>query len=377
MNRKIQALMILTAGLCLAGQAQADEPEFMKGLTISGGITLNLQNLQNSNYVKDPLDPDAMEENRKPSLGQYSVDVGIEKVFDDENTAFLHFETGKGDINPYLNSIASINRDADDSGNVALTEAWLRHKFGGNFSMSIGVLDPTTAVDENAFANDETAQFLGSMFRNAANIAFPDNAFGVKGVFETELADFAVQYIDSSDSKDVSRNGFASAQIGFKPNLIDGKEGNYRFYGWTDTNDNAKLDGTGDSKENDYGAGISFDQEFTDNLGGFARYSWSRGDIDNEIFSAHTWSAGLQGKFKLLGDEDVAAIAYGEIIPSKEYKDNVNDNAKAEKHLEFYYSWNVNDYLSISPDFQVVENPLYNKEDTTAYISSIRMQISF
>ena len=377
MNKKILGTLIAAASMCAAQSIYAEEPEFLKGLTIGGGITLNMQNLQNSNYVKDPLDPEAMEENRKPSLGQYSIDLEIEKEFDENNTAFLHFETGKGDINPYLNSIAGINRDADDSGSVALTEAWLKHKFSGKFSMSIGVLDPTQAIDENAFANDETSQFINSMFRNAANIGFSDNAFGLKGVFETSFADFAAQYIDASDSHDMTRNGFASAQVNFKPGFVEGKEGNYRFYGWTNTNDNAKMDGTGDSREKDYGGGISLDQELTDSLGIFARYSWSRGDIDNGVSSEHTWSAGAQAKAGLIGKEDIAAIAYGQIIPSKEYKDNINADAKAEQLLEVYYSWNVNDYLSISPDFQLVKNPLYNKDDKTAYVSTIRMQISF
>ena len=64
-------------------------------------------------------------------------------------------------------------------------------------------------------------------------------------------------------------------------------------------------------------------------------------------------------------------------MPSDEYKDNVNSDAKSENHLEVYYSWNVTDYLSISPDFQMVENPFYNEDDDTAYVGTIRMQISF
>ena len=64
-------------------------------------------------------------------------------------------------------------------------------------------------------------------------------------------------------------------------------------------------------------------------------------------------------------------------MPSSEYKDNVNKDAKSENHLEVYYSWNVTDYLAISPDFQIVENPYFDENADTAYVSSIRMQISF
>ena len=354
---------------------QAKELEFLKGFTFGGGITLNLQNLQNSNYVKDPADPEAMEEDKHPTQGQYSIDLEIEKEFDDKNKAFLHLETGRGDINEYLKSVASINRDADDSGHISVTEAWLEHQFTDKLALSIGVLDPTLAVDENAYANDETKQFIGSMFRNAANISFPDNAFGVKGTYQTDIADFTVQYTDANDYKDIVKYGFASAQVNFKPNFIKEKEGNYRLYAWANTNDHDKLKGTGKGKE--YGAGISLDQQFTDIFGGFARYSWSRGDLDNDISGSHTWSVGLQAKFKGIGEEDEAAIACGQVIPSHAYKDHVNKNAKSEKHLEVYYTWNVTDYLAISPDFQLVANPFYNGNDKTAYVSSVRMQISF
>jgi carbohydrate-selective porin OprB len=154
-------------------------------------------------------------------------------------------------------------------------------------------------------------------------------------------------------------------------------EGNYRLFGWTNTNDYVKLDGTGDGKEKNYGFGLSFDQQLSSIFGAFARYSWANGAIDNGIDSSNTWSLGLQATVKGLSEKDVVALAYGQVMPSDEYKDNVDGNAKSENHLEVYYSWNVTDYLAISPDFQMVENPFYNGDDDTAYVGSIRMQISF
>ena len=374
MRKVVLSMLCLAVTMCVAGSVYAEESNFLEGFTIGGGITLNLQNLQSANKAEDG-DGNPLDENKTPTLGEYSVDLTVEKKFDDNNTAFVHLETGKGDINYYLNSVAGVNRDADDSGVVSVTEAWFEHKFTDQFAVTAGILDPTGAVDDNAYANDETTQFIGSMFRNAANINFSDNAFGVKATYETDFADFAVQYIDASDYKDITRNGFASAQVNFKPGFIDEMEGNYRIYGWTNTNDADKLDGTGEGNEKAYGFGLSLDQQFTDIFGAFARYSWSRGDIDDGIYASRTWSLGLQATIKGIGDEDVVAIACGQVIPSSEYKDY--ENAKSENHLEVYYSWNVTDYLSISPDFQMVENPFYNEDDDTAYVGTIRMQISF
>ena len=237
-------------------------------------------------------------------------------------------------------------------------------------------------MDNNAYANDETTQFAGSMFRNAANIDFSDNKFGVKATYESDSFDFAAQYIDASESGngnsgDITRNGFASAQVNFKPGFIEKMEGNYRFYGWTNTNDYGKLDGTGDGKEKNYGFGLSFDQQLSDIFGAFARLSLANGAIENENYASNTWSLGLQATVKGLGNQDVVAVAYGQINPSSQFKDYVNEKAKSENHLELYYSWNVTSYLAITPNLQMIENPFYDGDADTAYVSSIRMQISF
>ena len=379
MKKAVQFMLcfvVFVVTMYLASSIYAAETNFLNGLTIGGGVTLNLQNLQNANKAEDD-EGNMLDKNKTPTIGQYSIDLTIEKKFDNNNTAFIHLETGKGNINYYLNSVAGINAGANDSGVVSVTEAWLNHKFTDKFVVTVGIISPTDTVDNNSYANDEKEQFIGNIFKNAVNINFSDNSFGIKATYETDIADFAIQYLDASDCKDITRNGFTSLQVNFKPGFINEKEGNYRIYGWANTNDNIKLDGTGKGDEKNYGLGLSLDQQFTDILGAFARYSWSRGDIDNGIFASNVWSLGLQAKVKGIGDEDVVAIAYGQIIPSNEYKDNINNNAKSENHLELYYNWKVADYLSISPDFQIVENPYYNQQDNTAYVGTIRMHISF
>jgi len=372
--KKIILCLLFIVSVSLIQNCYAQEFEFLQGLTIGGGITLNLQNLQNSN-VTEPVSDDGkeLEPNKTPTIGQYSVDLTVEKAFDDNNKAFIHLETGKGNINYYLDSYAGINRDADDTGVVRVSEAWFEHKFTNAFSVTAGILDPTIAVDNNAYANNETTQFIGSMFRNAVNIAFSDNAFGVKAVYETGFADFSVQYIDASDYQDITKYGFASAQVNFKPNFIEDMEGNYRIYGWTNTNDYEKIEND-EETEKDYGFGISIDQQLSDIFGAFARYSLNNKNIDA---ASQTWSLGLQAKINGIGEEDVVAVAYGQVDPSEKYKDYIDENAKSEQHLELYYSWNITNYLAISPDFQMIENPYFNDTADTAYVGSIRMQISF
>ena len=122
--KKIIIFLLFVLSVSLLQNVYAQENEFLEGFTIGGGITLNLQNLQNSNVI-DPIsaDGEVLETNKTPTIGQYSVDLTIEKAFDDNNKAFIHLETGKGNINYYLDSYAGINRDADDTGVLSLLES--------------------------------------------------------------------------------------------------------------------------------------------------------------------------------------------------------------------------------------------------------------
>ena len=61
-------------------------------------------------------------------------------------------------------------------------------------------------------------------------------------------------------------------------------------------------------------------------------------------------------------ESDVLGVAVGQVIPSDDYKQsNANLQAKTEGHVEAYYKIQVNDNLSISPDFQYIWNP-YGKD---------------
>ena len=66
-------MLCLAVTMCLSGSVYAEGIKFLEGLTIGGGITLNLQNLQNANKAEDG-DGNPLDENKTPTLGEYSVD---------------------------------------------------------------------------------------------------------------------------------------------------------------------------------------------------------------------------------------------------------------------------------------------------------------
>lgn len=393
----VAAFLAATVTLGFSNAYAAEAESLLEGLSINGGITLILQSLQKSN-VSTATDGLFYE---TPTIGSYSVDLEIEKKFDDNNTAFLHLETGTGDANSRFTAFSGINRDADDSGNqVSVTEAWFEHKFNDAFGMTFGVIDPTSSLDDNAYANDETSQFLGDIFRNAPVISFGDNAIGLKAVYETDFIDVAAQYLnventveipgEEVNNDDITRHGFVSAEVNFKPGFIEDMEGNYRVYVWGLLDGGMKWEDG--EKTTDYGFGVSIDQQLSDIFGVFARYSWKRDDAVSSAISTldgdyespcnQTWSIGAQAKIKALGDEDIIGLAFGQMMVSDKAKDAYGLDFKAEDHLEVYYSWNISDYLAVTPSIQYVNNICGGMSeemgaDNSAFVGSIRMQIGF
>ncbi|MCK4824755.1 carbohydrate porin, partial [bacterium] len=80
-------------------------------------------------------------------------------------------------------------------------------------------------------------------------------------------------------------------------------------------------------------------------------------------------------------DDDVFAIAFGQVMPSDDYKKaGSNLNAKDESHLEAYYSFKINDHFTVSPDIQVIWDPYggdATNGDKTIFVGGVRTQIDF
>jgi hypothetical protein len=148
----------------------------LEGLRTGLGATFVFQATHNANG--DSLSKDGED----VTDSSYSVDIEFEKEFGDKAKAFLHLETGDGaGIDNELKTFSSANRDADDLDNsVYLTDAWYEHCFKSiPLILTFGKIDPTVYINNNEYANDETIQFLGSIFRNSPTIEFPDNPAGL------------------------------------------------------------------------------------------------------------------------------------------------------------------------------------------------------
>jgi len=330
--------------------------------------------------------------------GSYSFDLAISKTFDNYGStslttggmAFVHMEAGQGDtIESELNVFSNVNRDAGDTNaHVDITEAWYeQYLFDNQITITGGKIGADAYIDTNKYANDENTQFLGRIFRNSAVIDWPDdNAFGGRVYFSPEAINSieveAIYMDENGDWENLFDNPFMAAQLNFMPAKAFNYDeemwgGNYRIYFWYNGASHAKVKDADDFERGNVGWGLSCDQMITDVFGVFGRFGWADSRKSN---LGCDWSVGGQmtGKF-WEREEDVLAIAVGQAIPGKEYRD-VNEFDKNETHLEAYYSFKVNEHLVLTPDIQMIWEPngggtIEGKDSDPIFVYGIRGHI--
>ena len=356
--------------------------KLLEGVRFGGGITFITQGTHNANG-------DGLSKNGDDVTDDsYSVDIEIEKKFSDYGKAYLHLEAGHGQgVTDELQVFSNVNADATGDENLDLIEAWYEHYFKNlPLTFTFGKIDATRYIDTNEYANDETLEFLGDIFKNSPALEFPDsNSVGIRLAAEpNDFLDIELVAMDAnSDWEDVFDSIFFAGQINFKPNLFN-KKGNYRIYGWLNDKNHIKWNDTAKIKEEGYGFGLSFDQELTGIVGIFMRYGWQNPKVyaEGADFSLEqSWGIGIQIAGKSWNREnDVFGIAFGRIIPSYDYKKFLGRKAEAEEHLEAYYKLWINRHFALSLDLQVIRHPYGDdafRGDKTILIGGLRSQVDF
>jgi hypothetical protein len=266
-----------------------------------------------------------------------------------------------------LGTLSRLSNDADrlfsKEKAVIIRELLLRISWlDDRARFSVGQIDPGELYDRNFFAQDETAQFMGTAFVNNPMIKFPSN--GPAAALNVRLGEGWYSTVgvhapgDLHD--DLSGVPFIVGEVG-RQNVF-ALEGTYRLWGRVASvfEDRDRLT---------WGLGISFDQYLTAELGVFARAGVSRNQGD--AFTAHAWSAGVQVTPTWLGrKDDRVAIAYSFL----------NDTTGRERFVEAYYSLGLAAWFSLIANVQwVVSGPNTVSGGTTrdAVVPGLRVLVSF
>ena len=211
-----------------------------------------------------------------------------------------------------------------------LREAWIRTElFGQRLALSAGRLDLTNYFDQNAFANDESTQFISDALVNNQMLGLSSNGTGVGAEFDPRNGfrfKFGFQQ-SNTNATNLSDSLYTLSEAGYTLTPFALPEGTYRVWFRTDNTAPGLIR---------KGVGVSFDQKLTAAVGLFARYGTQDVDAgDDRFYSA---GVGFQNGF-IINPQDTWGIGYA----------HLNRASGEKEHLaEGYYNFQLTERLRLS-----------------------------
>lgn len=351
--------------------------------------------------------------------GDVSVTLPLANSGDIENKLFAAFRLGQGSGLNGMASFAKPNASAfrvtstkpDDSVAV-LGQVWYQATvplpFGGfkprsreKLEINFGKMDPFAFFDQNTAANDETRQFLNTVFvHNPLLDAGGDIGVDANGF----TPGFRLSYLNEENKAEswrLSLGVFGAgqganytrffsaplviAQAEKQLKLFDGLAGNVRAYYWRN-GQAAQYSGEVAAHS---GWGVSADQRVGDGVTVFGRYGQQlSGQVSFD--RALTLGAEFGGSYWQRGG-DALGMSLGWLRTSKDFRrdapaiDANNDGAAdfgyaasaAERVAEIYYRYRVNKQFELSPDLQFIAKPGGNSTAALVRMFGLRAQIMY
>ncbi|HWZ16020.1 MAG TPA: carbohydrate porin [Mucilaginibacter sp.] len=284
------------------------------------------------------------------------------------------------------------------------------------FSFAVGKFNMGDFFDGNNFSHDPRSQFMNWALMDNAAWDYPANTRGyVLGAY-TELGqpDWTLRFAvtmsvtqANSSTWDAKITKANTETIEYERRYtLDGQKGTLRLLGFLNNgkfgnyeqaialNPTApNVDTTQTYGRHKYGFGINMDQYLTKDFGVFAKASFNDGHTQTwfftEIDRSLTFGGVMKGtRWKRVFDEaGLAFIANGLSNPHRDYLAAggygflIGDgklNYAPEMIAELYYKFDVfQKKFFLTPDYQFIVNPAYNKDRGPVNVFSIRAHVEF
>ncbi|MCK6448010.1 MAG: hypothetical protein L6Q99_16575 [Planctomycetes bacterium] len=243
------------------------------------------------------------------------LDILAEAEVAEGTTATLELESVGGDgpdadVPSFASTVLGWNSNAgtaqDDDGfdRVYLAEAFLSTDvLGHDWVLDFGKVASTGYLDTNRVANDSTAQFLSGAFVNSAATQIPFRGPGVALTWlGSERCDVRLLALRPDNSGDDATSGvFGAGQFDCFWRSANEREGSCGVYVFANG-----------AKDDQVGAGLTFDQDCGDSCTAFARFGWqdevsvSPQDVETAWSLGCEWRAPFRGRV-----DDVLGVAFG------------------------------------------------------------------
>jgi len=212
--------------------------------------------------------------------------------------------------------------------------------------------------------------FFNRAFSDSPAIAFPQNGGGLVLACQPSKEFYIVAGISDADGKKTSldntffftaSNYFYAVEFGVKPKSNNFGKGTYALTLWH------REERDEDDLPSDEGFAISLQQEITDKIIPFARYSCSDGD-STEIQQQISAGVGFNDIFGR--EDDVAGIGLAWGAPS-------DKSLRDQYTMESFYRFQVGKNFQITPGFQLIVDPSNDPDSDVKAIFQIRARIVF
>lgn len=274
-------------------------------------------------------------------------------------------------LRPYDDDLEDDLKNINGRNRNYLLTANYKHTFTLSEESSLGItggiIDSTEYLDINAFANDETSQFMNQAFVNKSIANFPTYDYGAAGEWEISKS-WSLHGIWMNSKNDIGNTyNYYGGQLGYHIDSFLG-EGNYRLIAFI--TDKKFPDPEETSLESLWGVGVSLDQKLTKKVGVFSRF----GKQDDK--AAVTWdalvSAGLNINGKLWKEAEYeAGLGYA-------FLDGPSNGDIDQTHaIETYIKIVILERFDITLDIQYIEDQLRGDQDPSAFIVGGRLNVHF
>jgi hypothetical protein len=327
-----------------------------KKVAVNGAARGTLQQVANAEAGQNQL------------FGEGSIDLTLLYRPMVRTTLFIDFEAiGGPGPDKKLGSLSRVNADAETLGGqdekLTIREGWLLLRFvNDRLDFLIGKLDLTNYFDRNAFANDETTQFLNQALKNNPMLMPPQNGAGVVVRWDAgrDLG-FSLGGQTTHDlGQDLWSEPFVIGEIDYHSTRLI--EGNYRLW--------ARVSSLSTNHEQQmWGVGVSMDQLLTPQFGVFVRAGFNQIESVSRTFYAA--SAGLRWTGPLWNrPRDRLGVGYS-------FQRDVPGD---EQVTEVYYNLFLTDHFSVIGNVECLihgPNQVTGKTNNNVVIPGIRAVVVF
>jgi high affinity Mn2+ porin len=284
-------------------------------------------------------------------------------------------------------------------------------------SVSFGKYSIADFFDNNKYAHDPRTQFMNWALMSNGAWDYPANTRGytwgltmelVKPKWALRAASTLVPKSANGNIMDLNLKYAKSETVEFqkKYSLLK-KSGKIRLLGFftqadmgsyklaIETAQNSRPDITATRKagRTKYGWGINIEQEVTNSIGLFARASWNDGRNETWAFTEIDQSGSIGLLFNgsiWKRNEDILGVAFVSNGISKDHRNYLASgghgfmigdgklNYAHETIGELFYNFHLHDqHFWISPGYQFVLNPAYNRDRGPVHVFSLRIHVEF